>query len=154
MTLSVNGKLSKSSKTLCNKRTLHLKLSVRVSSAISSWDPVPEFSVPAALEVEFDPALSPIIEDEPSIPTAEPEALLAKKKRGGQAALRSELLGENPKEARSRIRENFPQGFYVCLSGKRSIRTVHRLGACYALPDIDYLRWSFSQCGYAQVLGV
>ena len=54
-----------------------------------------------------------------------------------QAALRSELLGGDPKESRARIRENFPQGFYICLSGKRSIRTVHRLGARYALPDID-----------------
>ena len=105
-----------------------------ISSAISSWDTVPEFSVPAALEVEFDPALSPI----PSIPTAEPEAPIAKKKRCGQTALRSELLGENPEEGRSRIRENLPQGFKICISGKRSIRTVHRLGACYALPDIDY----------------
>ena len=115
-----------------------------ISAAISSWDPVPDFPVPAALEVEVDPALNPIIEHEPSIPTAEPEAPVAKKKRGGQAALRSELLGENPKEARSRIRENLPQGFYICLSGKRSIRTVHRFGACYALPDIDFLRWSYS----------
>ena len=108
------------------------------------WDPVPDIPVPAALEVEFDPALNPIIEHEPSIPTAEPEAPVAKKKRGGQAALRSELLGENSKEARSRIRENLPQGFEICLSGKRSIGTVLRLSACCALPDVDFLGWSHS----------
>ena len=59
-----------------------------ISAALSSWDPVADFPVPAALEVAFDPALNPIIEHEPSIPTAEPEAPVAKKKRGGQAALR------------------------------------------------------------------
>ena len=115
-----------------------------ISSAISSWDPASDFSVPAAFDVEPVPELTPIMDDDSSIPTAEPEVPTAKKKRGGQAALRSELLDENSKESRARIRESLPQGFYICLLGKRSIRTVHRLGACYALPDIDYLRWSYS----------
>ena len=33
-----------------------------ISSAISSWDPVPDFSVPSSLEVEFVPELTPIIQ--------------------------------------------------------------------------------------------
>ena len=43
-----------------------------------------------------------------------------RRRRGGQAALRSRKC----QRGRSRIRENLLQGFY-------SIRTVHRLGACY-----------------------
>ena len=95
-----------------------------ISSAISSWDPASDFSVPAAFDVESVPELTPIMDEDSSIPTAELEVRTAKKKRGEQAALGSELLGENPKESRARIREGIPQGFYICLSGKRSIVTV------------------------------
>ena len=29
-------------------------------------------------------------------------------------------------------------------SGKRGVRTLHRLGACYPLPDVDYGRYTYS----------
>ena len=42
------------------------------------------------------------------------------------------------------IRESLTPGYYVCLSGKRKIRTLHKLGLCYALPDVDYLQYEFA----------
>ena len=91
-----------------------------ISSAISSGDPVLDFSVSAALEVESVPELTPIIDDEPSIPTAEPEVPAAKNKRGGQAGL-----------------SYLPVGQALNPYGPSSWRMN-------ALLDIDYLRWSYS----------
>ena len=68
----------------------------------------------------------------------------AKKKRGGHAQVKTECLGENPKARRAAIRSTLQPGYYICLSGKRRIRTLHRLGACYALPDVDYLEYVYS----------
>ena len=50
----------------------------------------------------------------------------------------------NPKARRATIRSTWQPGYYICLSGKRRIRTLHRLGACYALPDVDYLEYVYS----------
>ena len=68
----------------------------------------------------------------------------AKKKRGGQASIRTEKLGNDPRLNRSIIRESLTPGYFVCLSGKRKIRTLHKLGLCYALPDVDYLQYEFA----------
>ena len=57
--------------------------------------------------------------------------------------VKTETLGENPRARRAAIRSTLRQGYYVCSSGKRAIRTLHRLGACYALPDVDYLHYEF-----------
>ena len=88
-----------------------------ISSAISSWDAASDFSVPG-FDVESVPELTPIMDDD-SYPHSRTGGSNSEKKRGGQAALRSELLGENPKESRARIRESLPQGFCICPSGKR-----------------------------------
>ena len=55
----------------------------------------------------------------------------------------SETLGSNTRETRATLRDTFAQGFYVCLSGKKRIRTLHRLGACYQIPGVDYLEYAF-----------
>ena len=68
----------------------------------------------------------------------------AKKKRGGQASIRTEKLGDDPRLNRSIIRESLTPVYYVCLSGKRKIRTLHKLGLCYALPEVDYLQYEFA----------
>ena len=117
---------------------------LQIANAIKSWDPAPEVPESLACDIEILPGDAPIVDEDTTELPAEPAAPAAKKKRGGQAAARTELLGENPKEARARIQEDLPQGFYICLSGKRSIRTLHRLGSCYALPNIDYLWWSYA----------
>ena len=62
----------------------------------------------------------------------------AKKKRGGQASIRTEKLGDDP-----RLESPTP-GYHVCRSGKRKIRTLHKLGLCYALPEVDYLEFAGS----------
>ena len=49
---------------------------------------------------------------------------------------RTEILGSNPRERRAQIRDTLEQGFYLCRSGKKRIRTVHRLGDCFALAGV------------------
>ena len=68
----------------------------------------------------------------------------AKKKRGGHALVKTETLGDNPRSRRAAIRATLQPGYYICSSGKRAIRTLHRLGACYALPDVDYLHYVYA----------
>ena len=67
-----------------------------------------------------------------------------KKKRGGQASVRSQVLGDDPKRNRRLIRESYEPGYYICLSGKTKIRTLHKLGMCNALPKVDYLNYEYS----------
>ena len=57
--------------------------------------------------------------------------------------MRNSILGENPRWRREQIRAGLPDGFYICISGKRSVRTLHLLGRCYLLQDVDYWRYSY-----------
>ena len=54
------------------------------------------------------------------------------KKRKGNALVRTETLGSNPKETRAKLRDTFEQRFYVCLSGvsreKRASVSQQRYG--------------------------
>ena len=56
---------------------------------------------------------------------------------------RTEILGSNPRERRAQIRDTLEPGFYLCRSGKKRIRTVHRLGDCFALPGVDYFDYDY-----------
>ena len=67
-----------------------------------------------------------------------------KKKRRGHAQVKTECLGENPKARRATIRSTLQPGYYICQSGKRRIRTLHRLGACFALPEVNCLEYAHS----------
>ena len=46
---------------------------------------------------------------------------------------RSETLGDNPREKRRLMRESLLPSFSVGFSGKRSVRTLHELGARYII---------------------
>ena len=89
--------------------------------------------------LEDQPAPQPPLVPCPDVSSAP----LRPAKRQKQAALRTEILGSNPKERRAQIRETLDPGYYLCRSGKKKIRTLHRLGDCYALPDVDYLDYDF-----------
>ena len=65
------------------------------------------------------------------------------KRRKGNAEARTATLGENPKEARAALRSQLEPGYFVCLSGKKKIKTLHQLGTCYLLPGVDYLDYSY-----------
>ena len=73
---------------------------------------------------------------------------------------RTEILGSNPKERRAQIRDMLEPGFYLCRSGKKRIRTVHRLGDCFALPGVDYFDYDYlglpmpKRSGYDVVCGL
>ena len=54
------------------------------------------------------------------------------------------LLGLNPRQARESIRAGLAPGFYISVSGKRQIRTLHRLGDCYNF-QVSTMRTSFSK---------
>ena len=98
-------------------------------------------------ELEQEP-VEGIPEDEVPTQEAETEVFLVpepaqKKKRGGQASVRFQVLGDDGKQNRQLIRESYEPGYYICLSGKRKIRTLHKLGMCYALPNV-YLNFEFA----------
>ena len=123
----------------------------RLLDALQRWDVAAVARAQEELQAAaIDPEASHIRaeQDEDAKPDEHPEpdaiaAPPAKKKRGGHALVKTETLGENPRARRAAIRATLRQGYYVCLSGKRGIRTLHRLGACYALPDVDYLHYEF-----------
>ena len=81
----------------------------------------------------------PYLDEEWEIPVAEP----LKKKRGGHAQVRTAELGTDPRTKRAQLRSAMLPGFYLCFSGKKSVKTLHKLGSCYALPGIDYLRYEY-----------
>ena len=56
---------------------------------------------------------------------------------------RTAKLGSNPKEYRKQLRDSLDQRFYVAVSSKKKIRTLHLLGQCYLLPSLDYMTFSF-----------
>ena len=56
---------------------------------------------------------------------------------------RTAKLGPNPREYRRQLRESLDQGFYVAVSSKKKIRTLHLLGECYMLPTLDYTTFTF-----------
>ena len=91
----------------------------------------------------------PDLEEHQEVPYVEEESepviteLEAKRKRGGHAQVRTQELGTDPRARRQEIRASLRPGFYVCYSGKKSIRTLHKLGLCYALPDVDYIRYEY-----------
>ena len=91
-------------------------------------------------ETFADPSVDPYVEvEQEMVPPSEP----AKKKRGGHAQVRTAELGADPRSRRAELRSSMRQGHYLCFSGKKGIRTLHRLGSCYALPGVDYLRYEY-----------
>ena len=56
---------------------------------------------------------------------------------------RSAALGSNPKEARERLRSQLDPGFYVSTSTFRNLKILHRLGACYLIPGVDYQQFEY-----------
>ena len=75
---------------------------------------------------------------------AEVQKKLSKEKQQAGNRGRSELLGSDHKQARSEIRSQLQQGYYISYSGKKAIRVVHCLGRCYMLPGVDYLSFSYA----------
>ena len=121
----------------------------KLITALQTLVPTPELRPSEELApVQLDPTdmcvPAPLMDPQPlelePAPQTEPQL---KKRRGGHAAARTELLGDNPRERRAAIRSTLQPGYYIALSGKRHIRTLHKLGACYALPEVDYLQYSF-----------
>ena len=58
-------------------------------------------------------------------------------KRRKAVHLRTEKLGQNPRESRQLLREQLQSGFYLSYTGRKSFRILHRLGPCYNLPGLD-----------------
>ena len=51
---------------------------------------------------------------------------------------RSELLGADHKQTRTRLRAELAPGYYISNSGKRAIKVLHMLVRCYMIPGVDY----------------
>ena len=129
---------------------------------LRSWD-VPEESIRKSLKIlclrsyadlERPDSVEPIPADCDVVPCelllddfdekAEVQKKLSKEKQQAGNRGRSELLGSDHKQARSEIRSQLQEGYFISHSGKKAIRVVHRLGRCYMLPGVDYLSFSYA----------
>ena len=57
---------------------------------------------------------------------------------------RTTKLGADPQEARRHLRESLQPGFYVAISSKKKVKTLHLLGSCYMIPGIDYPSFTYA----------
>ena len=116
-------------------RTKHLKMLVSTETA--------QLEMLAQIETALDGATDETPQELDSQEEFESETgpKLKKTQRKRVGAHRNPWL--EPKETRAKLRDTFEQGFYVCLSGKKRVRTLHRLGACYQIPGVDYLEYAF-----------
>ena len=125
-----------------------------IAQCVSSLRPqfsIREIPEPVELSEDVEQVPAPI-----EVPTQIPQIPHPAVKR----QRRTEILGSNPKERRAQIRDMLEPGFYLCRSGKKRIRTVHRLGHCFALPGVDYFDYDYlglslpKRSGYDVVCGL
>ena len=64
-------------------------------------------------------------------------------KRLKSESSRTQVLGDNPNEARDRARRLLEPGYYVSASGRSATRILHFLGDRYMIPGIDYFRYQY-----------
>ena len=69
---------------------------------------------------------------------------VSKEKQQAWNRERTEKLGSDPNEVRATLRAELEPGFYISTAGKKGIRTLHRLGQCYMIPGMDYMRFSYA----------
>ena len=72
---------------------------------------------------------------------AQAESEVKKDKRLKSENTKSESLGSNPKAPRELARAQLQKGYYQSTSGRNGTRVLHRLGACFMVPGIDYPRF-------------
>ena len=60
------------------------------------------------------------------------------------SAGRSQTLGADPKIARKEMRDRLEPGFYLSETGRKGTLTLHKLGACFAIPGLDYLKYRYA----------
>ena len=71
-----------------------------------------------------------------------PEEIINEKRQAWNKE-KTKKLGSDPKKYRAELRTSLQPGFYVSISPKKRIRTVHRLGQCYLIPGLDYVRYEY-----------
>ena len=76
------------------------------------------------------------------LPQEIPEVKSDKRRRTENA--RVQQVGDNPRKVRSEARAALQSGYYASLSGKKNTRILHRLGACFRVPSIDYPRFHYA----------
>ena len=57
------------------------------------------------------------------------------------SANRSKLLGRDPRAVRAELRSKLEPGYYLSETGRSNTLILHRLGACFAIPGLDYLKF-------------
>ena len=58
---------------------------------------------------------------------------------------RSEMLGRKPRSVRSEMRNTQEPGFYLSDTGRKGTLILHKLGACFAIPGLDYLKFRYGE---------
>ena len=73
------------------------------------------------------------------------------------SASRSELMRRDPKSVTTEMRNNLEPGHNLSETGRKGTVILHKLGACHAIPQLDYLKFRYSgpavppHCQYHQV---
>ena len=93
--------------------------------------------IPQSLE-RFEPE-EILVDDtvQPDVPKTKPD------KRRKMENTRVQQLGTDHQKVRSEARSNLQPGYYVSISGKKDMLILHRLGACFRVPGIDYPRFRY-----------
>ena len=97
-----------------------------------------------ALRVSEDDAVLSLIQGDQADEALTAKKLESKFKQQSWNRERTQWLGTDPKEARSKFRAELQPGFYISTSGKKNFRTLHQLGLCYMLPGVDYMKYAYA----------
>ena len=99
---------------------------------------------PTFLQV-FDAQLDQYLEIDEDLAEKEATAAkLARNRRQVWNAERTKKLGEDPRANRTELRNSLQPGFYVSSFPNKRIRTAHRLGQCYIIPGLAYVRYEYA----------
>ena len=83
-----------------------------------------------------------VVEQEPS--DQEVESPLKKRKENLHtvySSSRSELLGRDPRSVRAELRDKLEPGYHFSETGRNSTLILHKLGECFAIPGLDYVKF-------------
>ena len=59
------------------------------------------------------------------------------------STVRSGILGVDPKSVRNEMRLKLEAGYYLSETGRKGTLILHKLGACFAIPGLDYMKFSY-----------
>ena len=108
-----------------------------VKEALVLADPlIPDPTIHAAKESPLD--------DQALACSAAGSGVKRKRAASPRALKRLAALGDNPRERRKLFRASHDSGYYIAISPKQSRRTLYKLGSCFMVLGVDYVKYTYS----------